>query len=49
MMLDLIKELENRKERELRARVEKEEIQRAMKEIEISKVGALEKDKRQEL
>ena len=48
-MLDLVKELEGRKDRELRARIEKEEIQKALKEIERTKISALEQDKRREL
>ena len=48
-MLDLVKEFEGRKDRELRARIEKEEIQKALKEIERTKISALEQDKRREL
>ena len=48
-MHDLIKELELKKERELRAKLEKEEIQRNLKEIEKTKTNALERDKRREL
>ena len=48
-MLDLVKELEGRKDRELRARIEKEEISKALKEIERTKISALEQDKRREL
>ena len=38
-----------RKDRELRAKIEREEIQKALKEIERTKVSALERDKRREL
>lgn len=48
-MHDLIKELETKKDRELRAKIEKEEIQKALKEIERTKTSALERDKRREL
>jgi hypothetical protein len=48
-MHDLVKELELKKERELRARLEREEISKALKEIERSKLSALERDKRREL
>ena len=48
-MHDLIKELEHKKDRELRAKIEREEIQKALKEIERTKVSALERDKRREL
>jgi hypothetical protein len=48
-MHDLIKELETKKDRELRAKIEKEEIQKALKEIEKTKTSALERDKRKEL
>ncbi len=48
-MHDLIKELEMKKDRELRAKLEREEISRALKEIERTKTSALERDKRREL
>jgi hypothetical protein len=48
-MHDLVKDLELKKERELRARLEREEISKALKEIERSKLSALERDKRREL
>jgi uncharacterized protein involved in exopolysaccharide biosynthesis len=48
-MHDLVKELEMKKDRELRAKIEKGEIQKALKEIEKTKLSALERDKRKEL
>ena len=48
-MHDLIKELETKNDRELRAKIERDEIQKALKEIEKTKVSALERDKRREL
>jgi len=48
-MADLMKELEMKKDRELRAKIEREEIQKALKEIEKTKTSALERDKRREL
>jgi len=48
-MHNLVKELEMKKDRELRAKLEKEEIQRALKDIEKTKVSALERDRRREL
>ena len=48
-MHDLIKELEFKKDRELRAKIERNEIQKALKEIERTKASALERDKRREL
>jgi hypothetical protein len=48
-MHDLIKDLELKKERELRAKIEKEEIQKTLKEIEKTKTNVLERDKRREL
>ncbi len=48
-MHDLVKELEMKNDRELRAKIEKDEIQKALKEIEKTKVSALERDKRREL
>jgi hypothetical protein len=48
-MHDLIKELELKKDRELRAKLEREEISRALKDIERTKTSALERDKRREL
>lgn len=48
-MHDLVKELEFKKDRELRAKIERDEIQKALKEIERTKVSALERDKRREL
>lgn len=48
-MMDLLNELKGRKDRQLRARLEKEEITKVLKEIERDKAGALEKDKRREL
>lgn len=38
-----------KKERELRAKIEKEEIQKALRNIEKTKISALERDKRKEL
>jgi len=49
MMHDLMKELETKKDRELRARIEREEINKALKDIERTKTSALERDKRREL
>lgn len=48
-MHNLVKELELKKDRELRAKLEREEISRALKEIEKTKTSALERDKRKEL
>jgi uncharacterized protein involved in exopolysaccharide biosynthesis len=48
-MHNLIKELELKKDRELRAKIERDEISRALKEIEKTKTSALERDKRKEL
>lgn len=48
-MHDLMKELETKKDRELRARIEREEINKALKDIERTKTSALERDKRREL
>lgn len=48
-MMDLLNELKGRKDRQLRARLEKEEIQQTLKEIERDKTSALERDKRREL
>ena len=47
--MDLLNELKNRKDRDLRARLEQDEIQKALKEIDREKVSALERDKRREL
>ena len=49
VMLDLVNELKNRKDRELRAWIEQEEIQKQLKLIERDKISALERDKRREL
>lgn len=48
-MHDLVKELELKRDRELRAKIEKEEIQRTLKDLEKTKTNALERDKRREL
>lgn len=48
-MQELLKELENKRDRELRARVEKAEIQKALQEVERNKMTALEREKRREL
>lgn len=49
MMHDLMKELETKKDREIRARIEREEINKALKDIDRAKTSALERDKRREL
>lgn len=48
-MHDLLKELKTKNDRELRAKIEREEIQKALKEIERTRTSALERDKRREL
>ena len=48
-MMDLLNELRSRKDREVRAALEQQEIQKALKEIQRDKASALERDKRREL
>ena len=48
-MMDLLNELKSRKDREIRAKLEQEEIQKVLKEINRDKASALERDKRREL
>lgn len=48
-MMDLLNELKSRKDRDIRAQLEQQEIQRALKEIDRDKASALERDKRREL
>lgn len=49
VMLDLVNELKGRKDRQLRAQIEQNEIQKQLKTIERDKISALERDKRREL
>jgi L-serine deaminase len=44
-----MKELEQRRDREMRARIEKQQIQQALQEVEKNKITAMERDKRREL
>ena len=46
---DLMKELEMKRDREMRARIEKNQIQSALQEVEKNKITAQERDKRREL
>jgi DNA repair exonuclease SbcCD ATPase subunit len=46
---DLMKELEMRRDREMRARIEKNQIQHALQEVQKNKITAQERDKRREL
>ena len=46
---DLMKELEMKRDREMRARIEKNQIQAALQEVEKNKITAMERDKRREL
>ncbi len=48
-MLDLVNELKGRKDRQLRAQIEQNEIQKQLKMIERDKISALERDERREL
>ena len=48
-MMDLLNELKSRKDREIRAQLEQQEIQKVLKEIDRDKASALERDKRREL
>ena len=48
-MIDLLNELKSRKDREIRAKLEQEEIQKVLKEINRDKASALERDRRREL
>ena len=48
-MYDLIRDLEQRKEKELRAQIEKEEIIRNIKDMDQKQLGALEREKKREL
>ena len=48
-LADLAKELDLKRERENRARLEKQQIAQALQEIEQTKMSALERDKRREL
>jgi hypothetical protein len=44
-----MKELEMKRDREMRARIEKNQIQAALQEVEKNKITAMERDKRREL
>ena len=46
---DLMKELEMRRDREMRARIEKNQIKHALQEVQKNKITAQERDKRREL
>jgi hypothetical protein len=46
---ELVKELDMKRDRELRARKEKQEIQKTLQELERTKITALEKEKKREL
>ena len=48
-MYDLLRDLEQRKEKELRAQIEKEEILRNIKDMDQKQLGALEREKKREL
>ena len=48
-MMDVLNELKSRKDREIRAQLEQQEIQKVLKEIDRDKASALERDKRREL
>ena len=48
-MIDLLKDLEQQKERELRAQIEKEEIAHALKNVDKKSLNNLERDKRREI
>ena len=48
-MIDLLNELKSRKDREIRAKLEQEEIKKVLKEINRDKASALERDRRREL
>ena len=48
-MYSLLRELEQRKEKELRAQIEKEEILRNIKDMDQKQLGFLEREKKREL
>jgi hypothetical protein len=48
-LMDLVKDLEQKKERELQARIEKEQIGKALRELEKTKLSTLEQEKKREL
>lgn len=48
-MYELLRDLEQRKEKELRAQIEKEEILRNIKDLDQKQLGALEREKKREL
>ncbi len=48
-MYSLLRELEQRKEKELRAQIEKEEILRNIKDMDQKQLGVLEREKKREL
>jgi DNA gyrase/topoisomerase IV subunit A len=48
-VLQLIRELEHRKEHELRAQIEKEEIMRSIKDFDRGQLTALERERKKEL
>ena len=48
-LFQLLKDLEQRKEKELRAQIEKEEIQRNLKDLDKKQLGALERERKKEL
>jgi hypothetical protein len=48
-MYELLRDLEQRKEKELRAQIEKEEILRNIKDMDQKQLGALEREKKREL
>ena len=45
----MLRDLEQRKEKELRAQIEKEEILRNIKDMDQKQLGALEREKKREL
>jgi hypothetical protein len=48
-MYELLRDLEQRKEKELRAQIEKEEILRNIKDMDQKQLGALDREKKREL
>ncbi len=48
-MLELLRDLEQRKETELRAHIEKEEITRQLRDLDKKQLSALERERKKEL
>ncbi len=47
--MELLRDLEQRKEKELRAQIEKEEIQRNLKDLDKKQLTAIERERKKEL